>query len=181
LAREVALALLPLARDMGVDFGVDAPDSLVMAVGDRTQLREALMNLAHNALIHGQQANDDRDGLGPGTTDPIEPRPQQAVANVAAVPTLVPVVTIEVAAEPRDPEPGQPVTWSLGVVDNGLGLEPAMASRAGKRFAKGRGSRGAGLGLAMARAVAQRHGGTLDLAPGDDDVGMRARLQWGPA
>ena len=102
-------------------------------------LREALVNLAHNALVHGR---------GP--------------------------VTIEAAALPSG-------GWRLGVVDAGPGLPPALAGRAGERFAKGRGSRGAGLGLAMARAVAERHGGRLTLAPGDGGQGLRASLCSGPA
>ncbi len=53
LARDVALSLLPQARERGVDFGVDAPEAGVPARGDLAPLREALANLAHNALVHG--------------------------------------------------------------------------------------------------------------------------------
>lgn len=136
LAREVALALLPLARAGGIDFGVDAGDGPIAARGDRLLLREALANLAHNALMHGQ---------GP--------------------------VTIEAAADPGG-------DWRLAVVDAGPGLAPDVAARAGERFAKGRGSRGAGLGLAMARAVAERHGGTLQFGPGEAGQGLRVTLRW---
>ena len=139
LARDVALALLPQARAAGIDFGLDASEAPVPARGDAVLLREALVNLAHNALVHGR---------GP--------------------------VTIEAAAWPGG-------GWRLGVVDAGPGLPPALAGRAGERFAKGRGSRGAGLGLAMARAVAERHGGRLTLAPGDGGQGLRASLCWEPA
>ena len=61
LAREVALALLPLARERGIDLGADLPEdpgpaARVAAVcGDRLLLREALMNLTHNALVHGRE------------------------------------------------------------------------------------------------------------------------------
>ncbi|MBP6900523.1 MAG: sensor histidine kinase N-terminal domain-containing protein [Burkholderiaceae bacterium] len=138
LAREVALMLLPQARAAGIDFGVDdLGDALLPAHGDRLQLREALLNLAHNALLHG---------AGP--------------------------VTIEAGAESA-------TRWRLGVVDAGPGLAADVQARAGERFAKGRGSRGSGLGLAMARAVAERHGGLLVLEPGDDGRGLRAYLVWG--
>ncbi len=146
LAREVALALLPLARALPVDFGVDAPDEPLMAQGDRLQLREALMNLAHNGLIHGHED----PALGRGARS---------------------VVTVEVG---RD-GPG----WFVGVVDNGPGMDADMAARAGTRFAKGRGSRGAGLGLAMASAVAKRHGGKVVLGGGGDGAGLRVSLHWG--
>ncbi|MFY7857360.1 MAG: sensor histidine kinase, partial [Rubrivivax sp.] len=136
LAREVALELLPLARAAGVDFGVDVGEADLPAFGDRGQLREALSNLVHNALVHG---------AGPVT---LEARGDRAGG------------------------------WSLGVVDAGPGLAPEVAAQPGERFAKGRGSRGSGLGLAMAKAVAQRHGGALHIGPGDGGRGVRATLVW---
>lgn len=54
LVREVALELMPLARERGVDFGVDAPENGLPCVGDRALLRQALLNLAHNAIQHGR-------------------------------------------------------------------------------------------------------------------------------
>jgi two-component system, OmpR family, sensor histidine kinase TctE len=149
LAREVALQLLPQARTLGVDFGVDLqrpPDDApaLLAEGDRLLLREAWFNLAHNALVHGCSAasRGRRVTLEAGRTDD---------------------------------------GWRLGVVDDGAGLDPALAGRIGERFAKGRGSRGAGLGLAMARSVIERHGGRLVALPGDAGRGLRIELQWGAA
>jgi two-component system sensor histidine kinase TctE len=136
LVREVALELLPLARAAGVDFGVEAGDQALPATGDRGQLREALSNLAHNALVHG---------AGP--------------------------VTIEAAGDAV-------AGWSLGVVDAGPGLAPEVAAQPGARFTKGRGSRGSGLGLALAKAVAERHGGSLQFGPGEAGRGLRATLVW---
>lgn len=139
LAREVALALLPQARERGVDFGVDVPETGVPARGDAAQLREALSNLVHNALVHG---------AGP--------------------------VTVEAGSDGSG-------CW-LGVSDAGPGIEPTLQGRIGQRFAKGRGSRGSGLGLSIAEAVAQRHGGVLELLPGDGESdgapGLRVRLRW---
>lgn len=141
LAREVALALLPQARGLGLDFGVEAPEpGEVLALGDRVQLREALLNLAHNALLHGR-----REG--------------------------------QVTVEARAAEGCR--GWWLGVVDDGPGLDPTVAQRLGERFAKGRGSRGSGLGLSIARSVVERHGGTLVVQPGEGGVGLRVGLRWG--
>jgi two-component system sensor histidine kinase TctE len=54
LVREVAMELMPLARERGVDFGVDVPEQRLEATGDRNLLRHALLNLAHNGLEHGR-------------------------------------------------------------------------------------------------------------------------------
>ncbi len=54
LVREVAMELMPLARERGVDFGVDVPEQGLEATGDRNLLRHALLNLAHNGLEHGR-------------------------------------------------------------------------------------------------------------------------------
>lgn len=142
LAREVALELLPLAKAAGIDFGVDAPEEALPAQGDRLQLRTALSNLAHNAIVHGG---------GP--------------------------ITVEAGSSPGG-------GWRLGVVDGGPGLPPDLLHQAGHRFVKGRGSRGAGLGLAMAKVVAERHGGRLSLTPAGASEsarpGLRATLHWSP-
>lgn len=135
LVRELALALLPQARERGIDFGVELPEAGVPARADRAQLREALANLAHNALVHG---------AGP--------------------------VTLEAGTDDGR-------VW-VGVSDAGPGLPPQLRAQVGQRFAKGRGSRGSGLGLSIAAAVARRHGGTLQLDTGEGGRGLRVRLLW---
>jgi Na+/proline symporter/nitrogen-specific signal transduction histidine kinase len=78
--------------------------------------------------------------------------------------------------------PGTPVTVSvrrkgdsavLEVSDRGPGVPPAMRERVFERFARGGGdaapSGGSGLGLAIVRAVAESHGGTVEL--GDAEGG----------
>jgi two-component system sensor histidine kinase TctE len=135
LVRDVALALLPQARARAVDFGIDEGATPAPAEGDPALLREALANLAQNAIVHGAS-----------------------------------VVTLRAAAAADG--------YSLGVVDNGPGIAPELQGRIGERFAKGRGSRGAGLGLAIARSVAERHGGALRLVPGDGGRGLVAELHW---
>lgn len=54
LTREVAMELMPLARERGVDLGVEAPEAALPCTGDRGLLRQALLNLAHNAIQHGR-------------------------------------------------------------------------------------------------------------------------------
>ncbi len=52
LLRAVALELLPRARARQIDFGIHTPAPEFMAVGDSGLLREALTNLAANAIAY---------------------------------------------------------------------------------------------------------------------------------
>jgi len=54
LAREVALELLPLARGRDIDFGVEIASDPLPCEGDRGLLKQALTNIAHNAIGHGR-------------------------------------------------------------------------------------------------------------------------------
>jgi signal transduction histidine kinase len=59
----------------------------------------------------------------------------------------------------------------LDVRDDGPGVDPAVGDRVFERFFRADPARarsgGVGLGLAIARSVAERHGGCLELAPAD--------------
>lgn len=137
LVREAAMALLPAARERGMDLGVEGAEPPTPAQGDVELLRQALLNLVHNAIEHGRAQG---------------------------------VVTLRVAADG--------LGYSLQVIDDGPGLPPELAGRAGQRFAKGRGSRGSGLGLAIARSVVERHGGALRVESGEAGAGTCATLWW---
>ena len=65
----------------------------------------------------------------------------------------------------------------LAVADSGPGVPDALKQRVVERFFRVEASRnapGAGLGLSLVAAVAERHGGALELA--DNDPGLRAVL-----
>ena len=66
----------------------------------------------------------------------------------------------------------------LAVLDDGPGLAPDELQHASERFFRGRHARagGSGLGLAIVRAVAERHGGRLELQPGPGGRGLVVRL-----
>lgn len=67
--------------------------------------------------------------------------------------------------------------YALSVQDRGPGIPADRIDRIGERFETGSGSRGgAGLGLAIARQVMSRHGGTLAVTNRDDGPGLRAVL-----
>ncbi|MEF9964926.1 MAG: sensor histidine kinase N-terminal domain-containing protein [Comamonas sp.] len=52
LLREVAVLLLPQARQKGQDLGIDEPATELMGMGDQALLREALINLVANAIAY---------------------------------------------------------------------------------------------------------------------------------
>lgn len=54
LVRSVAMTAIPLARNSGIDLGVDLPEESIMATGDKHLLYHALLNITHNALVHGK-------------------------------------------------------------------------------------------------------------------------------
>ena len=137
LAHQVAVELLPLARERGIDLGLDADDTALPCAGDPVLLKQALLNLAHNAIEHGRAHG---------------------------------VVTLSARADAQG--------FNLLVTDDGNGLPPELRGRAGERFAKGRHSRGSGLGLSIARSVAEAHGGRLQLGPTAAGHGLSASLWW---
>ena len=68
----------------------------------------------------------------------------------------------------------------IGVTDNGPGVEPTDYAEILKpmvRLDAARNSEGTGLGLALVRAVADRHGATLTLAP-NDPQGLRVSMKF---
>lgn len=137
LVREVALKLLHQARAKDLDFGVNILQSPCIADGDPALLKEALSNLAHNAITY----------TPPGG-----------------------LITLSAASDG--------LGFSLSVLDDGPGVSVEIQDKLGERFVKGRGGNGAGLGLAIAKTIAERHGGTLRLLPGDEGQGLLANLWW---
>ena len=83
------------------------------------------------------------------------------------------VVRVEVGAAAREA--------ALDVVDAGIGLAPDERERVFERFYRPASAReradGAGLGLAIARSIVTRYRGTIELVPGADGVGTRARVR----
>ena len=66
--------------------------------------------------------------------------------------------------------------WWLEVIDRGRGLAPGDRERVFARFGTD-GAGGTGLGLAVARWVAELHGGTLRFVDPEGDRGARLRLE----
>ncbi|MBN2624319.1 MAG: HAMP domain-containing histidine kinase [Acidimicrobiales bacterium] len=110
-------------------------------VGEADDLRRAVANLLDNAMRHARSRVDvtvTADHVG--AADAADTADTADVAEVAVI----------------------------AVADDGPGVPPDQAERIFERFTRLDGARartegGAGLGLAIARAIAEAHGGTLDL------------------
>ncbi|MBS0342991.1 MAG: sensor histidine kinase N-terminal domain-containing protein [Proteobacteria bacterium] len=70
--------------------------------------------------------------------------------------------------------------WSLNVEDNGPGLSDTEREVLGQRFRRGQhaNKNGFGLGLAIVRSIAQRHGGELRLVVPESGGGLLAIVWW---
>jgi two-component system sensor histidine kinase TctE len=137
LVREVVLVLLPLANDKNIDLGIEIADLELIAMGDSYLLSQALSNVIHNAIQHGNENG---------------------------------VVTV--SAEVNSSE------FVIKVVDDGPGIAADVMARLGHRFAKGKGSRGSGLGFAIAQSVMSAHGGQLAVQLLKHKSGTEVSLVW---
>ena len=126
LAREVAIAVEPMAAARQQLVRLELPDERLAVAGDRRRLEQALLNLVTNAQKFSPSGRD---------------------------------VTITVE---RD---GDRVHWT--VIDEGPGIGPDEQTRLFERFFVGASDRsgrsGTGIGLPTALAIAQAHGGTIEV------------------
>lgn len=156
-AGEVLTAIakvLAFSPGPAVEISVDVPRGLPPLAADRSQLEAVLVNLAGD----GREAMEQ---LGGG------------------------MLTLRAAAETIEADPAHPAGLRPGryirmdVVDTGVGMDLETLARAGEPFfTTKRGTKGTGLGLAMARGFAEQSGGGLRIvsAPG---AGIRVSL-WLP-
>lgn len=136
------------------DGGVFEP---VTVLGDEARIRQVATNLLGNALQHTPEdaAVEVRVGRD-RRNDGADTRPTGAPAPTAAVGL---------------PPPADRPTAVLEVVDTGPGMATVDAERAFERLYRADSSRsrqhgGAGLGLAIAAAIVQAHGGRIELWTG---------------
>lgn len=130
------------------------PESPLIMNGDAARLGVLVRTLVHNACIHGARTHMD-----PSESTAIEASPQP-----------IKVVLSESAGQIR-----------LDVEDNGPGIADDQLERVTEAFerldpSRSRNTGGVGLGLTLARLVAQAHGGTLQLE-NRNAGGLRARVR----
>jgi two-component system OmpR family sensor kinase len=148
LAREVVEELLPFADSRRIDLGVDAVPGVAVR-GDRQALTVLLRNLVDNALRYtpdGGRVDIRMRSGGP---------PAPGVAGAGAAPTVV-----------------------LEVADTGPGIPPEERDRVFDRFYRvaGTATPGSGIGLALVKVIAERHGATIALDSGLGGRGLTVRV-----
>lgn len=122
-------------------------------------------------------------------TDPRAPSPAPAFIAVAdrglMREALGNLVTNAIAYTPAEGTitlfaAGDAAGWSLNVEDDGPGLGDEERAALGQRFRRGAraGKGGFGLGLAIARSIAQRHQGELRLEAREAGPGLHAIIWW---
>jgi len=157
-----------------VATGIDRLAHLVSDLLDSTRLEQGLFTLERRPSDLVSLAREVTAALEPSPerielmacasqlTATVDPdRLRQALENVLAnalkfSPASAPI-TVQISQDQRDDG-----SWALiSVTDRGPGIPNEVRRRLFERFAAGPGSQGLGLGLYLARRVADTHGGTL--------------------
>jgi two-component system sensor histidine kinase TctE len=174
--RDQCVTTSHLAGQMLALAGAEHPaEQASLATLDLTALaRDTCMALVPEALAHdvdlGFEAN------GPADVRAVDHQVRELIGNLVdnAIRYGVPHGTITVSVSRRDD------VVCLAVEDNGPGIPAAERVRVLEPFHRLPGSAGdgAGLGLAIVREIARRHGGTLDLLDGAGGHGLRVEARF---
>lgn len=165
-AREAVARFSAQADAAGIDLGALAPRP-VPTHADRAAVAALLDNLIDNALRYTPRG---------GTVD-VE-------ARLAGVPGACAAPGTDRGAGSSAPAAAA-AAWLI-VRDDGPGIAPAERERVFDRFFRGERALacavpGSGLGLAIVRAIARRHGGSVELATPTTGQGLEVQVQLGPA
>jgi signal transduction histidine kinase len=129
-------------------------------------LRAALADVVHGALCESDVVELDIPDDLAAVVDPLVL--ERVVSNLVANAVTYGASPIRISAQQRDRH------LRVAVEDAGPGVPKELEGRIFDRFARGGGEAGHGLGLAIARAYAQAHGGDLIYEP--RDTGARFEL-----
>jgi two-component system OmpR family sensor kinase len=143
LVEEIAKQGEVLGRARGTQVVIESLEPLIVP-GDEQRLRQLLLNLVDNAVKY---------------------TPPAGRVTVA----LRQVSDTGCAASGPNPQPPTPVLWAeIAVSDTGIGIPPDVLPRIFERFyrvdgARSREAGGAGLGLCIAKTIAEAHGGRIEV------------------
>jgi len=145
LIDRVVTLLVPVAVEEGVSLNHSMPEDLPTIEGDKARLEQALSNLIDNAIRYTPRGG--RIDVHAEEVHWRGERPQRLPCSIS-------------------PEGLRDGRWlAITVQDNGVGIAEQDLPRIFERFYradKSRGSsKGAGLGLAIAKEIAEAHGGTI--------------------
>jgi signal transduction histidine kinase len=150
---QLAEDLLLIARSADGRLPVRPEDVPVRDLLERTQQR-----FGDRAREQGREIRVDAPPDLTASLDPL--RGRQALGNLVDNALRHGAGTIQLAARRQNG------TIVLDVSDEGAGFPPELRPHAFERFARADGARtrgGAGLGLAIVRAIAEAHGGTAEI------------------
>lgn len=151
VARDVADALGPQARERGVALEVAAPEGPAVLTGDRDQLVQVIQNLADNALKYSPAGGVVRIVVEAGRSAEAVAGPRRAGAH------RLPLLT---------PDRREGAFVAVTVADQGPGISREHLPRLTERFYRVEGQKsgdrlGTGLGLAIVKHILNRHGAGL--------------------
>lgn len=156
---------------------IDRLNRLISELLDLARIDQGLFELAPEPVDLAALVREAAEALSiPGTKIEVEApiempavvdpsRVRQALENLLAnavqhAPSAT-AVTVRLTYDVSD---GTGPSSVIGVADRGPGIDPLLLPRLFERFARSANSNGLGIGLFLARQIAEAHGGRLDVA-----------------
>jgi signal transduction histidine kinase len=164
VVRSVVADMEPLAAAQHVDLTCKLDIETVRIQGNAASLRQVIVALIHNAIVHGS----------------VPTAPTVPTSGDATSVQLTGLVGVHLSVEAGTVSD----TLVVEVCDNGPGIAEPDRERVFERFTRldaartrQQGSGGAGLGLAIAQSLARQHGGSISFVdPPPGYLGACARI-----